>query len=165
MKIKIKLFPLDIKASDTSSVPRKVFEEYLKSPEHASRIASKTMIGGMTHINRNDPDGETGLGEFDEMLISGNITHYLESVYIGTDNWVYAVMVVLDDESQYSGKSLDIIKTFKRLVLNGIFIPVSIVIKAYWTDEDVATKIVFLGGCDFTLSPGYSNAAVIELIE
>lgn len=165
MKITVKLFPLDKKASDGSSVPRKVFLEYINSEEFKVRMDSKLMLGGLTHGDRSEPDADTGLGEFDQLLIQGNITHYVTKLYIGKDGFVYADAVIMDDVSMYEGVSKENILTLIRLLKAGIKLPVSIVIKAYWNDKDEAEKIVFIGGFDMVMSPGYAGAKIVKIEE
>lgn len=163
MHIKVKLFPLDKKASDGSMITRQVFQEYLQSEDYQMRRRNKMFLGGVTHIDRNKPDRVTGLGEFDRMLTEGNYTHYTDELVIGPDNWVYARAKVMDDLNDYAGKSLELIKTLTRLLKNGIKLPVSIVVKAYWDKNDVARKIVLISGFDVTLSPGYKGAEIVDI--
>lgn len=163
MHIKVKLFPLDRKASDGSMITRQVFEEYLRSEDYQMRERNKLFLGGVTHIDRNKPDRATGLGEFDRMLTEGNYTHYTDKLFIGPDNWVYARAKVMDDLNDYAGRSLELIKTLTRLLKQGIKLPVSIVVKAYWDKNDVARKIVLISGFDVTLSPGYKGAEITEI--
>ena len=164
MKLQLKLFQVDTKASDNSVIPSSVVMEYLSSKDYKNRIKNNLFLGGLTHVNRNDPEVETSLGEFDQMLITGNITHYITNLSISSDNWVYAEAVVMDDEKFYTGESKGNILILKRLLHYGVMPPISVVVKAYWDAEDRATKIVMIGGMDFTLSPGYGGAGVTEII-
>lgn len=163
MHIKVKLFPLDRKAADGSMITRQVFEEYLRSEDYQMRSRNKLFLGGVTHIDRNKPDKQTGLGEFDRMLTEGNYTHYTDKLFIGPDNWVYARAKVMDNLDEYAGRSLELIKTLTRLLKQGIKLPVSIVVKAYWDKNDVARKIVLISGFDVTLSPGYKGAEIVDI--
>lgn len=163
MHIKVKLFPLDRKAADGSMITRQVFEEYLRSEDYQMRSRNKLFLGGVTHIDRNKPDKQTGLGEFDRMLTEGNYTHYTDKLFICPDNWVYARAKVMDNLDEYAGRSLELIKTLTRLLKQGIKLPVSIVVKAYWDKNDVARKIVLISGFDVTLSPGYKGAEIVDI--
>ena len=69
----------------------------------------------------------------------------------------------MDNLDEYAGRSLELIKTLTRLLKQGIKLPVSIVVKAYWDKNDVARKIVLISGFDVTLSPGYKGAEIVDI--
>jgi hypothetical protein len=161
MKVDVRLVPLGVKASDGSIISKEVFNKYLNSNNYKDRFASKNFLGGSTHINRNDASqlDEGGvIGEGDEMLLNGNITHIVEEFWIAKDpedklDYMCCRLEIMDNPDEYEGKSKEYIKTLVRLLKRGVMLPVSIVIKAVWDDEDRARQIVDILGLDITLSP------------
>lgn len=170
MRIVVRLFPLDSRASDGSIVPKTSFLEYQNTPRYKDRKKNKNFYGGSTHLNRNDARKESSggvVGESDELLYSGNITHIIEDYFVRMDpdekkEYVYAVAEVMTNPDEYEGKGKELIKTLARLLNRGVQLPVSVVISAVWKN-DVAVKIKDILGFDFTLSPGYNAARVISI--
>ena len=68
----------------------------------------------------------------------------------------------MDDPEEYEGKSKELIKTLTRLLRRGVQLPVSVVISAVWKN-DIAVRIKDILGFDFTLSPGYNKASIVDI--
>ncbi|MEM4483661.1 MAG: hypothetical protein QXS19_07065, partial [Candidatus Methanomethylicia archaeon] len=50
--VEAKIIPIERKAVDGSIFSRKVLMDYLNSESYRYRMETKTMLGGITHINR-----------------------------------------------------------------------------------------------------------------
>ena len=169
MKIEVRLFPLDTPAADGSIIPKQSFLEYQSTPRYKERKQNRNFYGGSTHLNRNQSRKEsTGgvVGEGDELLYSGNITHIIDDYFIRRHSdgieYVHATAEVMDDPEEYEGKSKELIKTLCRLLNRGVQLPVSVVISAVWKN-DIAVRIKDILGFDFTLSPGYNKASIVDI--
>jgi hypothetical protein len=156
MKIEVRLFPLDTPAADGSIVPKKIFLEYQSTTRYQERKQNKNFYGGSTHLNRNSSRKESSggvVGESDELLYSGNITHIIDDYFIKLNpadgiEYVHATAEVMTDPDEYEGKSKELIKTLTRLLNRGVQLPVSVVISAAWRN-DVAVRIKDILGFDF----------------
>lgn len=166
MRVLVKLFNCDQTATDGSRIPRSVVESYLNSPKYKESIEKGMVNGGITHENRVLPE-ESGLkgtiGRDDNMLRCDNITHVVESIYLDGDD-VMAVARILDESSMDAG-SAEKIKKLKGLIGNGVLLPISAVISAYWSANEIAEELVAIKGMDFTMNPSFSGAGVLKVVE
>lgn len=166
MRVLVKLFNCDQTATDGSRIPRSVVEAYLNSPKYKESIEKGMVNGGLTHENRVLPE-DSGLkgvvGRDDNMLRCNNITHVVESIYLDGDD-VMAVARILD-ESSMDAESAEKIKKLKGLISNGVFLPISAVISAYWSANEVAEELVAIKGFDATMNPSFASASIMKVIE
>ena len=61
MQFKVKLLSFNEPASDSSRISREVVEQYLASEDYKKSIASKKMLGTLTHYARNVVSGTKNL--------------------------------------------------------------------------------------------------------
>lgn len=172
MRIEVRLFPLNTPAADGSIIPKKAFLDYISTEGFKERLKAKNFYGGSTHKNRNKSRREDSggvVGEGDELLQSGNITHIIDNFFIRRNpqngiEYVHATAEVMTDPDEYDGESKGLIMTLNRLLSRGVQLPVSVVISARWKN-DVAVIIKDILGFDFTLSPGYAKAGIVSIID
>lgn len=177
MRCKCKLFNVSgIPASDGSIVPRDVVETYLNSEEYRNAIASKKMLGSLTHRARNLANAPQSagtalsktIGKDDMMLLVGvsSPTHYVEKLYIENDGWCYADIKILE-ETGLDDEAIQYIRRLKGLLSQGIHPGVSAVIVAYWdstsTGSDICRKIQSIKSLDVTLNPSWKAAQIVEI--
>lgn len=162
MECLIRLFQCDVPASDGSVIPRSVVQSYLMSDEYKKANANKTMLGGITHIDRFLSENDEGIGEDDRTLINRNTTHYIKDLHFGDDNFVIATLVVLD-ETNFDDDTKANIRYLKGLLSNGVLPPGSVVISANWDSNEVARKINSINGWDVTRNPSFEGSEVFKI--
>lgn len=159
--VEAKIIPIEKKAVDGSFFSRKVLMDYLNSESYRYRMETKTMLGGITHINRDkDKTPSDIIAVVDQLLLNRAITHYISKLEIKGD-WLMGEIRFLD-ENLMDSQTAQQIKFIKGLILNGIMVPVSASVLADWAG-DRAIKIIDITGVDFTLDPGFNNAGIINI--
>ncbi len=159
MDVSIKLFEIGEKAGDGSFFRENVVREYLNSNECKNALESHQMVGGVTHHHR-VKEPEAGMAQSDHILMEGNLTHYIKELFI-KDNALWGMAVIMDDLKDYDEESKKYIATISRALKNGINLPISMSIKAYWNERtNEAEKIIDILGFDFTLDPSFRSAGV-----
>ena len=166
MRVLVKLFNCDQTATDGSRIPRSVVEAYLNSSKFRDLLDKGMINGGITHENRVLPE-DSGLkgvvGRDDNMLRCDNITHVVENVYLD-GNDVMAVARILDESNMDEG-SAQKIRKLKGLISNGVLLPISAVLSAYWDSSEIAEELVAIKGFDVTMNPSFSGAGVLKVVE
>ena len=165
MQFKVKLLSFNEPASDSSRISREVVEQYLASEDYKKSIASKKMLGTLTHYSRNVVSGTKNLssaisktvGKDDLLLIVGESspTHYISELSCGNDGWLYATCELLNEEN-FDDDAKANIKRLKGLLSQGIMVGCSAVILGYWDSTnagDNLRKLIQLKGLDITLNP------------
>lgn len=179
MEFKVKLLSFSEPASDGSRVSRSVVEQYLSSDLYKNEIASRKMLGTLTHRARNvvngvknlNPNVKGTIGKDDLMLELGEAspTHYITKLECGNDDWLYAYAKILDTEDLDS-EAVERIKRLRGMLKNGCLIGVSAVILGFWQSEkgsggDVLKKLVQLKSFDCTLCPSWKSAQVVSVTD
>ena len=177
MKFKVKLFSVGgIPASDGSIIPRHVIEEYLASDKYREDIEGHKMLGSLTHRVRNwatqtkyNPIISKTAGKDDQMLCVDVAapTHYINEVWIDSDQWVYAYATILEEDGM-DDLAIQNIRRLKGMLNQNIKVGVSAVILGYWNNDsghDALAKMVNLKGFDVTLNPSWKDAGVTEIIK
>lgn len=166
MKAKVSLYKCGSKASDGSSVSRKVTQEWLDSSDYQQLIKTRMGLGGITHKDRQvlDESLKSVIASEDGILLNTNSTHFFTKVYLTDDDWCCAEIEFFeeDDMDEVTGEKL---KHIKGLLRKGVKLPVSSVIRAHWNMREEAESIVRIKGCDFTLDPAFSNSEILEVYE
>lgn len=152
MRVLVRLLDYTTTASDGSRIPREAIEKYINSDKCKETLEKGLVNGGITHENRVLPE-DSGLkgvvGRDDNMLRCNNITHVIESMYLEGTNLMGVLRFL--DESTMDKESAEKIRQITGLIKNGVFLPGSLVISAYWDQNEVAEEIVLLKGYDLTL--------------
>lgn len=177
MQFKVKLLSFNEPASDSSRISREVVEQYLASEDYKKSIASKKMLGTLTHYSRNVVSGTKNLssavsktiGKDDLMLIVGESspTHYISELSCGNDGWLYATCELLNEEN-FDDDAKANIKRLKGLLSQGIMVGCSAVILGYWDSTnagDNLRKLIQLKGLDITLNPSWKKAQVVSITD
>lgn len=159
--VEAKIIPIEKKAVDGSIFSRKVLMDYLNSDAYRYRMETKTMLGGITHINRDKERSPSDIiAVVDQMLLNRAITHYVSKLEIKGD-WLVGEIRFLD-ENLMDSQTAECIRFIKGLILNGVMVPVSASVLADWAG-DRAIRIIDIAGVDFTLDPGFERAGVINI--
>jgi len=159
--VRCKVIPIEKKATDGSIFSKKVLLEYLQSDMYKYRIENKLMVGGITHLNRDESRTPSRIIAIsDQMLLNKSITHYVTELYIQND-WMYGTIKFLDEKIMDEDSAKNI-RFIKGLLLNGIYVPVSASVVAEWRGN-VAVRVYDILGIDFTLEPGFQGAGVIDI--
>lgn len=177
MEVRVKLLSFNEPASDGSHIPVEVVRQYLESNEYKNAIASHQMLGTLTHRARNiatgakslNPGVKSTIGKDDMLLDISDAapTHYITSLEVGNDGWLYANAKVLDEESLDENAKQNI-RRLKGLLLNGCLIGASAVILGYWDSSnsgDVLKKLVNIKSFDYTLNPSWKKAQVVSVTD
>lgn len=176
MRVKCRWWSFENPAADGSLMTQNVFETYLRSTEYKDLIDSGTTLGSLTHRSRDSKCNPVGIGNLkgtvgkdDSLLIIGqdmpSPTHVVERLY-AEDGWAWAEIRILDEGSADSGMSENI-KRLKTLLRQGVMLPCSAVIVAYWDNQggvDVCKKIQSIKGIDITLNPSQKGARITEIL-
>lgn len=165
MKALLRLLDTSEKATDGSIIPRRVVEEYLSTDEWKDFCAKRLALGGISHKSRKLDDKYKGLaGNDDQIFIDKNVTHVLYNVYFkdANDPALYGEIEVLDPDS-VEGEQRENILSLISMLKNGICLPVSIVVQAFWDPDNTCRKITKLKGVDFTLNPGFAHATTLKV--
>ena len=177
MEVRVKLLSFNEPASDGSHIPVEVVRQYLESTEYKNAIASHKMLGTLTHRARNistgakslNPGVKNTIGKDDMLLdiMDASPTHYITSLEIEGDGWLYANAKILDEESLDENAKQNI-RRLKGLLMNGCLIGASAVILGYWhstNSGDVLKKLVNIKSFDYTLNPSWKKAQVVSVTE
>lgn len=178
MKVIVKLFTTQSRASDNSLIPRSVVETYLQSEEYKNAIDRGLMIGTKTHRDRQLTASEGGellknvVGKDDNLLLKHSAISVIEKIFLPedpSDEWVYAIQRFFnpDDMDEESAKS---IRQIEGMIKNGVKISTSAVVIGYWNEDEVCEKLVQIRGNDVTLNPAFSKggkdyAGVVKVLE
>ena len=175
MRFRVKLLSFNEPASDGSRVSREVVESYMATEDFRNAIASKKLLGTLTHYPRSSantknlpPTISKTVGKDDLMLMVGEAspTHYITGLECGKDGWLYAEAEVLNTEG-LDDCAIQNIKRLRGLLGQGIMIGVSAVILGYWDNSnyggDFLKKLVCLKGFDLTLNPSWKKGQVVEI--
>lgn len=179
MKVLVKLFTTQSRASDNSLIPRSVVETYLQSEEYKNAIDRGLMIGSKTHLDRNisargeeAAAGKGTIGKDDNILRFFTGISVIEKIFLPedpSDEWVYAIQRFFnpDDMDEESAKS---IRQIEGMIKNGVKISTSAVVIGYWNEDEVCERLVQIRGNDVTLNPAFSKggkdmAGVIKVLE
>jgi hypothetical protein len=135
------------------------------------------MLGTLTHRARNistgakslNPGVKNTIGKDDMLLdiMDASPTHYITSLEIEGDGWLYANAKILDEESLDENAKQNI-RRLKGLLMNGCLIGASAVILGYWDSTnsgDVLKKLVNIKSFDYTLNPSWKKAQVVSVTE
>ncbi len=176
MQIKVKLLSFNEPASDSSRVSRDVVEDYMRTEEYKTAIASKKMLGTLSHYARNVATGVRNLnpsisksaGKDDLLIIPGEAapTHYITGLECGNDGWLYAYAEILNEKGM-DDQAIQNIRRLRGMLEQGIMVGVSAVILGFWDGTkagDVLKKLVNLKGFDITLNPSWKRAQVVQTI-
>lgn len=178
MRCKCKLFSVaGIPASDGSIIPRDVVEQYINSEKYRNDIASRNMLGTLTHRVRNLANAPASAGTAlsktigkDDLMLMVDVaapTHYIEKLYIESDGWCYADIKILDEEG-FDDNAIQNIRRLKGLLKQGVKPGVSAIILGYWKNDsgsDYLTRLAGLKSLDITLSPSWKSAQVTEIYD
>lgn len=164
MDVLLRLFSTEEKAADGSTIPRSSVEQYLQSDDYKQIIEDHISVGGRTHKDRKPrPEYEGLVGPNDQVMISDNITHYITKIFLkDNDPICYGIIHILDPDD-YGGKRRENIKNLIGDLKAGMKIPVSIVISALWSYDNVAEKISRIRGVDFTFDPSFGSAGTEKI--
>ena len=149
-----------------NTLTEQAFMEYFKSNMWMNQRDSHKILGGITHLLRNDAGSEEGMGSSDELLKNGVITHYLKDAWISQDHKrVEGIIEVFDDLSLYSEDQKSDILQLLRLLKNGVHVGLSLVIYGDWDDQDGhLIHIYSIAGVDVTLDPSFVTTETIEVL-
>lgn len=178
MVLKLKLFHTITPASDGSVIPRYTVEEYLNSDTYRNSIESGSILCSITHRDRSlkaSPDGDKlvgTVGKDDNILLHRSAVGKITKIYLPDDpqdEWVYGICEMFD-ESLMDEDSAKNIKHIKGLIRNGVKVPSSSVVIAYWNQNEVCEKLISIKGNDFTLCAAFSKngkepAGIIGVLE
>jgi len=165
MKILVKLFPYDSKASDGSLIPRSSIQEYLGSSEYKERVVTKKLsFLGVTHKDRQKSSDFSSIGPDDQVLINKNNVGFIYDIYLKDDGFAYA-KVELFDPSNFSGTHKQDIDYVCGMIKSGVRPPVSAVVDAMWDANEVARKINGINGLDITMNPAFKGSEIVDIIK
>lgn len=150
---------------DGNTLTKSAFTEYFNSDRWKYQRDSRKILGGITHLLRNDAGSVEGMGSSDELLKNGVITHCLKDAWISDDGKrVEGIIEVFDDLSLYSDAQKSDILQLLRLLKNGVHVGLSLVIYGDWDDHDGhLTHIYSIAGVDATLDPSFVTTETIGL--
>jgi hypothetical protein len=161
MYVVAQVIPFDKPAADGSVFSYDVVQEYIMSERAKMRLITRTCVGSITHIYRDQKRSpSTIIAVDDQMLLEHAITHYVTDFFI-KNNWLMATMKILD-ENVLDDKTAQKVKFVKGLLSNGIKLPVSATVQAQWNNNK-CVKLIDIVGVDFTLDPSFANAGVTEI--
>jgi hypothetical protein len=165
MELEIKLFSYTDKALDGSTIPKESVEKYINSDDWVKRKRTLSALGGITHKDRDTSDGMK-VGKDDRVLVNSNSTHCIKDIFFKDedDKFVYAIIKIFS-EDQFDDETAQKIKKLKALLRNGVKLPVSLVLDAYWDHAEVAREIISFRGCDWTLNPGFKGSEVTRILK
>lgn len=177
MQFRVKLLSFNEPASDGSRVSRDVVESFIASEEYRNAIASRKMLGTLSHYPRNVQTGVKNLnsaisksiGKDDLLILVGEAapTHYITKLECGNDGWLYADAEVLKTDGM-DDHAVQNIKRLRGLLEQKILMGVSAVILGYWDSSnsgDYLRKLVNLKGFDITLNPSWKSASVVSVTD
>lgn len=152
------IFDMPAKNEARNTLTRSAFEKYLSGPIWNWQKLNKKIVGGVTHLQRNDAGSEDGLGSSDKLLKEGVITHCIKDLWISEDGKrLEGIMEIFDDLELYSDAQKGEILQVLRLIKNGVSLGLSLVITGDWDDYDGHLKeVIKIEGLDFTLDPSFS---------
>lgn len=176
MRVKCRWWNFMNPAADGSVMSQSVFEQYLRSDEYRDLIESGNTLSSLTHRSRDlkcTPPSYGNLkgtiGKDDALLILGedmpSPTHKIERLY-AEDGWACADIQILNEEGA-DKEMAENIKRLKTLIRQGVYLPCSAVILAYWDNQggtDVCKKIQSIKGIDITLNPSQKGARITEIL-
>lgn len=156
----------DIKALNAAqnTITLDAMKKYFASPMWAYQKNAKNILGGVTHLLRNDAGSEDGMGASDELFKKGVITHCLVDAWISEDEKrVEGTLEVFDDLSLYSENQKDDILQLLRLLKNKVHVGLSLLVDGDWDDNDGhLVEVLELAGCDATLDPAFIFTETIQ---
>lgn len=174
----VKLFSLNTPAADGSVIPTEVCRKFLESKQCKEDLENGLSIGSLSHRCRtaeNAPNniktpllGKT-IGKDDLMLLPEEgcacPTHKILDLWIEGD-WCMGKIQIFD-ESDADELGAKYIKRLKFLIKNGVRVPISSVIIAFWkteegTGKDYALEIKRLRGADFTFNESFKGAGIVS---
>lgn len=179
MRVLVKLFTTQSRASDGSLIPKSAVEEYLSSPEYKTSIERGLMIGGRSHRDRclkASPNGDLlngVVGKDDNLLLNNNAISVIEKIFFNPDDpndeWVYAIQRFFDPEDM-DEESARSIRQITGMIKNGVKISTSAVVIGYWDENETCERLLNIKGNDITLNPAFSKggvdqAGVIKILE
>lgn len=166
MRVIVKLFTTQSRASDNSLIPRSVVEEYLQSEEYKTAIERGLMVGTKTHADRcltSRPDGDKlkgVVGKDDAILLQNSGISVIEKIFLPddpSDEWVYAIQRFFNPDTMDS-KTAESIRQIEGMIRNGVKLTTSAVVIGYWSETEVCEKLVQIRGNDVTLNPAFSKS-------
>ena len=182
MNVKVRCCCLGAPAADNSIIPVEPVEEWLRSDDYKNLRDNHLGLGYLTHRGRSVETASENManvsmlkktvGKDDLGLIvhesAPAYTHYIKEFFIETykgKKWLCAELHILD-ESGFDEVAKENIKRLKGLINQGVKLPVSLVVLAYWYNEpgshqDIAKKIKTIKSCDFTANPSFGTFARI----
>ncbi len=176
MQIKVKLLSFNEPASDSSRISRDVVEDYMRTEEYKTAIASKKMLGTLSHYARNvatgvknlNPGISKSIGKDDLLILPGESapTHYITGLECGNDGWLYAYADILSEKGM-DDQAIQNIRRLRGMLEQGIMVGVSAVILGFWDGTktgDVLKKLVSLKGFDITLCPSWKKAQIVKTV-
>jgi hypothetical protein len=165
LKVFVRLFNTDSKASDGSIIPRRVVDEYLGGEDYQLIKSAKLSVGGMTHQSRKLPPNFEGLiGKDDLLYVNDNCTHYISEIYFMDDDpFAHAILKIFDPD-KFEGRRRENIVNLRGMLQSGCKLPVSVVIHALWSPSNLCEKIIRIKGCDFTANPAFAGAGTIKVM-
>lgn len=151
------IFKIKALNDEGNTLTLEAFEKYLNSPMWKYQKDAKNILGGITHLLRNDAGSEEGMGNSDALFKRGVITHCLKDMWISDDKQrVEGTLEVFDDLSLYSEEQKSDIMQLLRLLKNKVHVGLSLLINGDWDDDDGhLVEIIEIMGVDATLDPAF----------
>ena len=175
----LRVWDVNVPASDGSVISRQVFEEYLRSPQYQEQIEAGNALGSMTHISRDTKhlankigDVSKLIGKDDQMLLANEpaaappVWRIKRLFFDGS--WLMAEMDILDEENADELMKNSITR-LKSLLSQGVLLGVSAVIVAFWDGgkggADVCQKIHSIKSIDITQNPSQKKARIVDIMD
>lgn len=175
----LRVWDVNVPASDGSIISREVFQDYINSPQYRESIEAGNALGSMTHISRDNKhmahkigDVSKLIGKDDQMLLANEPlaappVWRIKRLYLD-GSWLMAEMDILNEDGTDELMHNSITR-LKSLLSQGVLLGVSAVIVAFWDGgkggADICQKIHAIKSIDITQNPSQKKARIVDIMD